>query len=89
MATESSRSSKPEAEAESKSRRESKDWTDEPVLSPEGVPYQSSGFPASDENPGPFDSGEGKHSDHLKANVEAAEAQAKAQEATAKETPPR
>ena len=51
---------------------------DDPPMSPEGVPYQTSGFPRGEENPGPFDEGEGKNSPLLKANVEAAKAAEKA-----------
>ena len=37
--------------------------------SPEGVPYQTSGlFPDGEDNPGPFESGEGKNSTSLAGN---------------------
>jgi len=68
-----SESSTPKAET----RRASKAAPDAAV-SPEGVPYQSSGWPESEENPGPFDGGEGKNSPLLKANVEAAKEQEEA-----------
>lgn len=41
-------------------------------VSPEGVAYQTSGFPKSKENPGPFPEGEGLNSPLLQRNVDAA-----------------
>ena len=60
---------------------------DNPNVSPEGVPYQSSGFEGTwrDEvNEGPFEDGEGKNSPLLKANQEAAAAREKELDEAAK-----
>jgi hypothetical protein len=38
-------------------------------MSAEGVPYQTSGYPdVGEDNPGPFEEGEGRNSHLLKAN---------------------
>ena len=64
------------ATEKSEPRAERKDRAEEPDVptSPEGVPYQTSGFDKGEVNEGPFEAGDGKNSPFLKANVEAAEA---------------